>query len=965
MSTTTQILFNSPALHSLKRDQLVKLCKIHSIKANGKNVELVERLKSHAKVCLGQPVERCHAQRAGRCTGGASEWRGKRRGGAAQAFNPRPSSQWEVVMDSITEEQEDSSSSQGSATISSLKSGNTTTTVPGEFGSTSSKSTSTVTSSIRALASSLGLKRHATNASTSSKLLASFPLPPLPRSTSTDPATDELLKHSTPYDALPPPRITSPSTPRTPAALAAAGLALASNLSNPTLNPTLGTAPLPGHTLRPGVPAPANARLSLGLAPRTPSKRGPTTTIRLVSSSALNADTTANTTAVPARALPPPGGTPNLKPFKTTFDLDMDIGSPTTAFPASSGSGSLYPALPAAFPAPPGALYPSLPASPPMDDAERRMSLEASTSMHAEDNNTQQDEDDDEPMPGAFAFAPTSTPSRIAAPAFVFGSPSPPAGGAPRFSFAMPVSPGADADAKAKEKARLAAEVMEEMNRRVFGFGATGTPTSPRVVRPLPGSARRGEGVAWNGGKKEGRFDKAHAEVFGRMESIADVAARKEGLLKRKASTSSIAGGGSGVGGQQGKRVRVEEGGAGPAATNAGNTETEAEAKQKEREKEAIRRKLEISRARRRSSAAGGGARRVSGRVSGAGVLGRFGFFAGAAKLVQGVWGGGKKASAAAPAAPKAVSAAATASSSTAGKSKHGSMGPPPAPPAIPDAPSTGASASTGKGLRPPSMRSVASTRSTAAGRARSPIPSAFAPAPASTASSKSTASSARTRNSSIAGSSVGTRTSSMGTRNSFLRVGSLGTRSSSGTPSSTVDSARSKNTGARPVLAAPCAHGELARQDGGERVAEKTLDTITNTAAPPPPPPGGTARGKGKLLPAPARKPRISRSRVIAKLASQRVASGSSAASASGGAGAGSAARKSLGGGRTRSSLGAKVQRGSFAGMKNAPGAMMVLDAKKRARQSEYYARRKSRGVESAAAPSAAADADAMQVDS
>ncbi|KAJ7792240.1 hypothetical protein B0H14DRAFT_2624086 [Mycena olivaceomarginata] len=909
MSTTTQILFNSPALHSLKRDQLVKLCKIHSIKANGKNVELVERLKSHAK-SLPRDSPLSVAMRSERDGAPEAPQNDEEEGGAAQAFNPRPSSQWEVVMDSITEEQEDSSSSQGSATISSLKSGNTTTTVPGEFGSTGSKSTSTVTSSIRALASSLGLKRHATNASASSKLLASFPLPPLPRSTFTDAATDELLKHSTPYDALPPPSPSNPLQtdhftfdPTDPAALVAAGLALASNLSNPTLNPTLGTAPLPGHTLRPGVPAPANARLSLGLAPRTPSKRGPTTTIRLVSSSALNADTTANTTAAPARALPPPGGTPNLKPFKTTFDLDMDIGSPTTAFPASSGSGALYPRPPCSVPRAVG----------------RAVPLPAGLAAHGRRG---ADEDDDEPMPGAFAFGPTSTPSRIPAPTFVFGSPSPPAGGAPRFSFAMPVSPGADADAKAKEKARLAAEVMEEMNRRVFGFGATGTPTSPRVVRAAAGEREAGEGVAWW------------------MESIADVAARKEGLLKRKASTSSVAGGGSGVGGQQGKRVRVEEGGAGPATTNAGNAETEAEAKQKEREKEAIRRKLEISRARRRSSAAaGGGARRVSGRVSGAGVLvkpkpaasrGRFGFFAGAAKLVQGVWGGGKKASAA---APKAAPAAATASSSTAGKSagaKHGSMGPPPAPPAIPDAPSTGASASTGKGLRPPSMRSVASTRSTAAGRARSPIPSAFAPAPASTASSKSTASSARTRNSSIAGSSVGTRTSSMGTRNSFLRVGSLGTRSSSGTPSSTVDSARSKNTGARPSsrLLAPTA-SSLAKMAGSASPSpgplaavqekEKTLDTITNTAAPPPP--GGTARGKGKLLPAPARKPRISRSRVIAKLASQRVASGSSVAAASGGAGAGSAARKSLGGGRTRSSLGAKVQRGSFAGMKNAPG--------------------------------------------
>lgn len=46
--SATQILFNSPALHSLKRDQLVKLCKLHSVKANGKNVELIERLKQRA-----------------------------------------------------------------------------------------------------------------------------------------------------------------------------------------------------------------------------------------------------------------------------------------------------------------------------------------------------------------------------------------------------------------------------------------------------------------------------------------------------------------------------------------------------------------------------------------------------------------------------------------------------------------------------------------------------------------------------------------------------------------------------------------------------------------------------------------------------------------------------------------------------------------------------------------------------
>ncbi|KAF7342064.1 SAP domain-containing protein [Mycena venus] len=938
--STTQILFNSPALHSLKRDQLVKLCKIHSIKANGKNVELIERLKSHAK-SLPKDDPLSVAIRSEQEDAPAAQ-DDEEEAQEEKVFNPRPSSQWELVMDSIMEEPENSShggSSQG--TLSSLKSSATLT---GEFGtgSNTSKSTLTVSSSIRALASSFGLKRHATNGSTtSSKLLSSFPLPP-----PSDVTADELLKNSTPYDALPPPSLADLQTDHftfdttDPAVVAA------------NLNPTLGTAPLPGHTLRPGVPAPANARLSLGLAPRTPSKQGPTTTIRLVSFGS-----SANPAALAAK-LPPPGDTPNLKPFKTTFDLDL--GSPTAA--------------PIEFPA---SLYPALPASPPMDDTERRISLEASTSMRAD----AEPEDEDVPMPGAFA-----TPPKTPKPAFVFGSPSPqPAA----FSFSMP-----SASPDAATKAKLAAEVLEEMNRRVFGEGGV-PPTPPRIMRPLPGSARKDES---SGSGAKGRFDKAHEQVFGRMESIADVAARRE-QLKRKSSAVSVGGRAAAAAAEedeprQGKRVRMDDDGKGKD-----DAEAEAERKQKEKEKEAIRRKLEISRARRRSSAAAGGARRASGRVSGAGVLvkpkptaasrGRFGFFAGAAKLVQGVWGGGKKT--AATQAPKPVpAAAATAASSsslsttaantnTNVKPAVSKMAPPPPPPPIPS------SASANKSLRPPSMRSVASTRSTAAGRARSPLPPSFAP---STASSKSTMSSARTRNSSIAGaSSVGTRTSSaagsMGTRNS-LRVGSLGTRgsiSSTNTPSSTVDSARKSGTGTggRPSsrLLAPTA-SSLAKMNGGgsspgplaavqERQDSKVLDAITNTADADAGSVTGTGtargKGKGKLLPAPARKPRISRSRVIAKLASQRVASGSSIASA----GTAGSARKSLGGGRARSSLGAKVAgRGSFAGMKNAshgPGA--VLDAKKRARQSEYYARRKtlSRVVDTEPAPTA--NADAMQVDS
>ncbi|KAK0484631.1 hypothetical protein IW261DRAFT_1560277 [Armillaria novae-zelandiae] len=46
LTATEDILHNSAALHSLKRDQLIRLCKIHGVKASGKNVDIAERLAS-------------------------------------------------------------------------------------------------------------------------------------------------------------------------------------------------------------------------------------------------------------------------------------------------------------------------------------------------------------------------------------------------------------------------------------------------------------------------------------------------------------------------------------------------------------------------------------------------------------------------------------------------------------------------------------------------------------------------------------------------------------------------------------------------------------------------------------------------------------------------------------------------------------------------------------------------------
>ena len=97
-------------------------------------------------------------------------------------------------------------------------------------------------------------------------------------------------------------------------------------------------------------------------------------------------------------------------------------------------------------------------------------------------------------------------------------------------------------------------------------------------------------------------------------------------------------------------------------------------------------------------------------------------------------------------------------------------------------------------------------------------------------------------------------------------------------------------------------------------------------------------------------RKPRISRSKVIARLASQRAARGNENENGpSGNRGAGLTPRSSKDpSGRTRSSLGAQASRASYGGGTRARasgGGGVTMSAKKRARQSEY-ARRKSKVV-------------------
>ncbi|KAE9406532.1 hypothetical protein BT96DRAFT_1014770 [Gymnopus androsaceus JB14] len=1033
-SQTTEILFNSPALHSLKRDQLVKLCKIHSIKASGKNVELIQRLK---KVAEDLPKD-------APLSIAARNDEAKENSYNTTMNLPRPSEQWEA-MESIAEcDGEDSGSRNG--TLKSLGSNR-------EFGTGGSKS-STVSSSIKALASSLGLKRSTSAKSAAAgtsfdTTLVSFSEPPVPvlargkgHATTID---DELSKHATPYTSLP---ITSPSQmpqtdhfsdfphfsvkPPTPA-----------TLSKFDFTNREDSAPLPGHVLRPGAPAPDNARLSLGdarfslgfgLATPRKSTAGPTTTIRLVSSSSMTgvADSPGPATSTFDTFNNESTSTPQLKPWNTAFDLVL--GSPS-----GHGQGENV------------KIYPDLP----MDD------LPATKSEVL--------------VPGSLSIPapnPTASSPSVAKPEpFIFGSPLP----QHRVSNAQFQS--------------AATSVLDEMNRRLLadgvetvgtslistlrpGAGGDLTPNSKKVytdreIKPL----RKSFGV--NAAKKDVRekFDKAHQNHFEGMESIATYLDRKNKIAglssptktnpgssssalddepvqvgrKRKSSalgearpgpvkrpstrvisnTRRTVPGGFGDDDDEeeaapvGKKARVEFSGNEDAGEKDEDDE-EVAAERSEKEREAIRRKLELNRARRRSSAANGRASMGRGRASVGrksilhkpppkpAAKSRFGFLSTAAKsIVKGVWGGGKKASAPAPATvPKPApvtssSTTSTAPTSTAGASSaKGKMAPPSSsvqrkvsttgtsskPSTAPASSSirTSHSRNASNSGTMNSLGSVAATINSA--RSRSPLPSFTA----------------HTRSSSIRTSTTGTmstRNSSVASRTGGSSIGVGGTRTSR-TSTTSVPSSKVSSLGARgnlhqgnvgstsSRLLAPTA-SSLAKTAGVSKLKSGALNVPAEKPSDLPSPSNTTSPGAGKIfskplvvpmgsgLPSPVRggssqtviqpgtgvarqrsvggrKPRISRSKVIAKLASQRSASGPgsgpstnpgpdnadpsavglAAKRSSLGVGVHKAPRKSAGGAR-RSHVGVSGTRSSEANV--------VLSAKKRARQSEY-ARRKSR---------------------
>ena len=132
-TATTQILFNSPALRSLKREQLLKLCRIHNIKATGKSTDLIERLKQHATT-LPPDAPLNVAVRSEDDSDSMSVDGSPQRPSYCYSVMARPSEAWEVVMDNIQEVPETSSSQNTLNTLRTVNSGNA-----GEFGTADSK----------------------------------------------------------------------------------------------------------------------------------------------------------------------------------------------------------------------------------------------------------------------------------------------------------------------------------------------------------------------------------------------------------------------------------------------------------------------------------------------------------------------------------------------------------------------------------------------------------------------------------------------------------------------------------------------------------------------------------------------------------------------------------------------------------------------------------------------------------
>ncbi|OAX40399.1 hypothetical protein K503DRAFT_768604 [Rhizopogon vinicolor AM-OR11-026] len=884
------------------------------------------------------------------------------------AMLARPSEQWEIVMDSIAEVDEETVN-----TLKSNRAGNSA--QAGEFGTNGGKA-SNVSSSLKAIATSLGLKRgnEYTATSTTASSKSSLASTQSGQSQSTAPTEQE-----------------------------------------PEVEP------VPGQSALAGRPAPSNARLSISQEPAT-------TTIRLVSS---NAPT--NSLFSPPR-LHPFKTSFDLAP-PTPGGLDGGDGGMWPLSPGAAQSERIYPAIPtfSAFERVdtsdmdidvdfPGSLQSTTPA---------RRKFKTGATPKSADKPSDVPQDLFSPAPKLSrareqesSFRPQRSPikagSELGIPrseAFIFGSPNP----QHRLSNAQ---------------FRTAAQtVLDEMNARLEAEGVAGVDMDVLRHRQQSMSSQPNEDDLQQG-KKAGTsmgtlFDKAHQAQFDKMDSIANHYAARRGssksdaapvLGKRKSSAAppSIAGktrkssvvvkkdrvpstssvklrpipkkvvpGGFGDDDEdddsereedkrQSKRVRVDP---------VEDAEMIREEAKKLKEREAIRRRLDANKAKRRSS---------MGRPSmGKGIIhqpkqtSRFGFLSSAKNLVANVWNrgaGGSKSNvppakpALAPAPPTKPAVPSISSKPTKEPPKlqltakkasviPGASGTLPIPKERAPSVSNGKRVPSGSSLSP-AVDSTTSSRSS-----RPQIPAFTAPGTSSIVSHSRTGSAtgvsslgvaSRTSNAggvssmdtktSLGGTLKGTTADTLRARTSTLMAptaSSLAKKSRLPVPTFSTfsplqvkgkDKDKEKHVMEQTTVSptSPRVHGKIFSQPLApiSPMAKPVESHISlgaaaarlTTAKPPIPP-------KPKVMP--GRRPRISRGKVIAKLASQREAQQE-------GVGANPkphpgtpSSRATVGVPKVRSSMSANVGRQSHGVARTGVGGDVMMSAKKRARRSEYVRRR------------------------
>ena len=314
---------------------------------------------------------------------------------------------------------------------------------------------------------------------------------------------DELAQYSTPYSAIraatPPLHDNFTFNPATTAATRR--MSYAAN-----------TEPLPGCPLRPGEPAPDNARLSMDVRLADPQQQPinttetkklsqPTTTIRLVSSKSSSSSVADNGKSE-FESRRDTFQTPKLKPFATTFDLVMS--------PSAANSGAFW--APDTRPRPFEKIYPTLT----VDDLPPDVPDVPSSPLKKADHGTIGSSSSKDK--GTLGISKATT--AFSPEPFLFGSPL---HGVSNIQFQA-----------------AATSVLEEMNKRLGTSGVKGvgmeivTKLQPGAhtqaqlacdVKPLPALATKNDMK----GDREitKKFDDMHKAEFDKMEGI-------DGLVKRK-----------------------------------------------------------------------------------------------------------------------------------------------------------------------------------------------------------------------------------------------------------------------------------------------------------------------------------------------------------------------------------------------------------------------------------------------